>query len=148
MKKFIILLTIAFTLSSQAQETKTKVLKEFLSDIINFDGKVFNEAQPITSFKQLAQDNAAEIIKITHKNIKLALSEAKRFRHCLIIVENHTLIRIVDYEDCSPSNCWAACMPLSRAYIQKAGLLNEKNDYLNNVLGCPDTQKRMIYLFK
>jgi len=147
MKKFIILLTIAFTLSSQAQESKTTVLKEFLSDIINLDDKVFNEALPITSFKQLAQDNAAEIIKITHKNIKLALSEAKRFKHCLIIVENHTLIRIVDYEDCSPSNCWATCMPLSKAYIQKAGLLNEKNDYLKNVLGCPDSQKRMIYLF-
>jgi len=147
MKKFIILLTIAFTLSSQAQESKTTVLKEFLSDIINLDDKVFNEALPITSFKQLAQDNAAEIIKITHKNIKLALSEAKRFKHCLIIVENHTLIRIVDYEDCSPSNCWATCMPLSKAYIQKAGLLNEKKDYLKNVLGCPDSQKRMIYLF-
>ncbi len=147
MKKFIIILTMAFTLSSHAQNTKITMLKGFLSDIINFDGIEFDESQPIISINQIAKNNAAEIIKISHRNIKLALTEAKSFNHCLIIVEHHTLIRIVDYEDCSSSSNWETCMPLSRAYIQKYRVLNEKKDYLKNVIGRPDSQERTMYLF-
>lgn len=147
MKKFIIILLVACSLSSQAQNAKITVLKQFLSDLINFDGKAFNEEQPIISISQMAHNNAAEIIKITRENIKLALIEAKSFKHCLIISEHHTLIRIVDNEDCSPSYLWGTCMPLSRAYIQKNGVFDEKKDYLKNVIGRPDSQKRTMYLF-
>ena len=148
MKKFTILLIMACTLSSLAQNTKITVLEQFLSDVINFDGKAFNEEQPIISISELAQDNAAEIIEITQESMKLALIEAKSFKHCLIIVEHHTVTRIIDHEDCSPSGCWHACMPLSKAYIQKSGVLNEKKDYLKNLIGRHDSQKRTMYLFK
>ena len=148
MKKFTIVLIMACTLSSQAQNTKITILKQFLSDVINFDGKAFNEEQPIISMSELAQDNASEIIEITRENIKLALNEAKSFKHCLIIVEHHTITRIIDHEDCSPSGCWHACMPLSKAYIQRNGILEEKRDYLKNLIGRPDSQKRTMYLFK
>ena len=147
MKKFIIILSMACSLSSQAQNTKITVLKQFLSDLINFDGIAFNEDQPIINISQMAHEHAAEIIIITRENIKLALIEAKTFKHCLIIGEHHTLIRIIDNEDCSPSNLWGASMPLSRAYIQKKGVLDEKKDYLKNLIGRPDSQKRTMYLF-
>ncbi|MGZ2368923.1 hypothetical protein ACXR6G_03980 [Ancylomarina sp. YFZ004] len=147
MKKFIIILSMACSLSCQAQNTKITVLKEFLSDFINFDGKALNEAQPIISISQMAHENAAEIIKISRENIKLALVEAKSFKHCLIIGDHHTLIRIVDNEDCSLSNLWGVPMPLSRAYIQRDGVLNETKDYLKNLIGRPDSQKRTMYLF-
>ncbi|MCZ4693390.1 hypothetical protein DWB61_01625 [Ancylomarina euxinus] len=147
MKKFLIILIMACTLSSQAQNAKITVLKQFLSDLINFDSIAFNEEQPIISISQMAHDNAAEIIKITRENIKLALIEAKSFKHCLIICEHHTLIRIVDNEDCNLSNLWGTCMPLSRAYIQRKGALSEKKDYLKNLIGRPDSKKRTMYLF-
>jgi len=147
MKKFIIILIMACSLSSQAQNTKITVLKQFLSDLINFDGRVFNEEQPIISISSMAHEKAAEIIIITRENIKLALIEAKTFKHCLIIGEHHTLIRIIDNEDCSPSNLWRTSMPLSRAYIQKKGVLDEKKDYLNKLIGRPDSQIRTMYLF-
>jgi len=138
---------MACSLSSQAQNTKITVLKQFLSDLINFDGRVFNEEQPIISISSMAHEKAAEIIIITRENIKLALIEAKTFKHCLIIGEHHTLIRIIDNEDCSPSNLWRTSMPLSRAYIQKKGVLDEKKDYLNKLIGRPDSQIRTMYLF-
>jgi len=147
MKKFIIVLLMACTLSSQAQNTKITVLKQFLSDVINFNGKTFDEQQPIISIGQMAQANASEVIEITKENLKQALVEANSFKHCLIIVDHHTVIRVVDYKDCSPSGCWHACMPLSKAYVQKTGVLHEKKDYLKNLIGRPDSQKRTMYLF-
>ena len=147
MKKFIIILCLISSFSSQAQNTKITVLKQFLSDLINFDGRAINEDQPIISISPMAHENAAEIIIITRENMNLALIEAKTFKHCLIIGEHHTVIRIVDNEDCSPSNLWGTSMPLSRAYIQRKGVLVEKKDYLKNLIGRPDSQVRTMYLF-
>ena len=147
MKKFIIILSMVYSLSSQAQNTKITVLKEFISDIINFEGKTLNEDQPIISINSMARETAAEVIIITRENINLALIEAKTFKHCLIISNHHTLIRILNIEDCSPSNLWGTSMPLSRAYIQKNGTLHKKKDHLNNLIGRPDSQVRTMYLF-
>lgn len=148
MKKFIIILIMACTLSGHAQNTKVTVLKQFLSDIINFNGEVLNEQQPIISIGKMSKDHASEIIEITRESMKAALIEAKSFNHCLIIVNYHTIIRITDNEDCSPSGSWQTCMPLSKAYIQKAGMLYEKKGYMKNLIGRPDSQKRTMYLFK
>jgi hypothetical protein len=147
MKKYIILLSLTFSLSGQAQNTKITVLKEFISDIIDFGDKKINETQPIINISELAHVSAEETIEITYENIELALIEAKSFRHCLIIVEHHTVIRIIDNDDCNPSFSWKTCMPLSSAYIQRSGLLYEKKDYLKNLIGRPDSQIRTMYLF-
>jgi hypothetical protein len=38
-------------------------------------------------------------------------------------------------------------MPRAAGYVKKGDLVY-MNDYVNNVIGAPDAQKRMLYLFK
>ena len=63
-----------------------------------------------------------------------------------IIVANHTVIKITDFNDCKPSASWGTCMPMAEGYIKK-GVLQHEKDYCNNIIGLPDNQKRTLYLF-
>jgi len=36
---------------------------------------------------------------------------------------------------------------MGEGYVQKSGLTN-KNDYLNNIIGIPNSQERKVYFFK
>ena len=147
MKNLIIILLVACSLSSHAQNTKTAVLKQFISDIFTLDDSKLNQQQPIISINEIAQTKASKTFEIDRESISKALIEAKNYKHCLIIVDGHTLIRVVNFKDNSPSGAWHTAMPLSKAYIQKAGVLHEKKDYLKNLIGRPDSQVRMMYLF-
>ena len=48
--------------------------------------------------------------------------------------------------DCIQSGSWGACMPYAKGYIKKGSLI-EKEDYINNIIGIPDSQLRKVYLF-
>jgi len=147
MKKFIIILLVVSGLSSQAQNTKIIVLKQFLSDIIKVDAKVLNKQQPIISINEIAQAEAEKAITINRESIGSALLEAKNYKYCLISVDAHTLVRVVSFKDSSPSGAWRTAMPLCKGYIQRSGVLHEKKDYLKNLIGRPDSQVRTMYLF-
>lgn len=147
MKKFIIVLLVAFSLPSQAQNTKTAILEQFISDIITIDGESLDQQQPIITINEIAQAKADKAIEITRESIGRSLLEAKRFKHCLISIDGHTLIRVMNFKDNSPSGAWHTAMPFCKGYIQRSGLLYEKEDYLKNIIGRPDSQVRMMYLF-
>jgi len=147
MKKFIIILLIVSGLSSQAQNTKIIVLKQFLSDIIKVDAMKLNKQQPIISINQIAQEKAEKAITINRESIGSALLEAKNYKYCLISVDSHTLLRVISFKDNSPSGAWRTAMPLCKGYIQRSGVLHEKKDYLKNLIGRPDSQIRTMYLF-
>jgi len=147
MKRFIIILLVTCSLSSQAQNTKIAVLKQFLSDIIKIDGNQLNQQQPIISINNMAQAKADKTIEINRENISTALQEAQNYKYCLISVDAHTLVRVISFKDSSPSGAWHAAMPLCKGYIQRSGVLHEQKDYLKNLIGRPDSQIRMMYLF-
>lgn len=147
MKKFIFILLVACSLSSQAQNTKIAVLKQFISDVIKIDASKLNQQQPIISINEIAKAKAIKSFEINRENINQSLVEAKEYKHCLITVDGHTLIKVIDFKNSSPSGAWRTAMPMSKGYIQKAGVLHEKKGYLKNLIGRPDSQIRMMYLF-
>ena len=147
MKKFIIILFVLSGLASQAQNTKIIVLKQFLIDIIKLDGKALDKQQPIISINEIAKSKAEKSIDLNSESIGKALVEAKNYKHCLISVNGHTLVKVLSFKNTSPSGAWHAAMPLCKGYIQKSGVLHEKKDYLKNIIGRPDSQIRTMYLF-
>jgi len=147
MKKFIIILLVTCSLTSEAQNTKITVLKQFLSDIIKLDGKQLNKQQPIISINEIAQTEADKTIEINRESISTALQEAQNYKYCLISVDAHTLVKVISFKDSSPSGAWHAAMPMCKGYIQRSGVLHEQKDYLKNLIGRPDSQVRMMYLF-
>ncbi len=100
----------------------------------------------VKSFKALATNQASKSITITKNNIKETLEEAKKYRQAVIIVANHTVVKVLDYNNCKVSASWGACMPYVEGYIKK-GSLQPQKDYANNIIGLPDAQERVMYLY-
>lgn len=101
---------------------------------------------PIVAFSEAASNYAVKSAQLTTSNIASLLEEVASHKQAVIVVEDHTIIKIASTEDCKPSGSWGACMPLSEGYV-KRGSLVEKNDYANNIIGLPDDQERTIYFF-
>lgn len=148
MKKSIFILFMMFGLALNAQNTKLEVLKEFLKGTIQLDVGNVDLGQPISSINKLGANKADKVIDLSKENIAEVLAEAKNYSTCIITVGIHTIVKVTDFDDCSPSGAWGACMPMGKGYIQKAGVLNEVQDYLKNIIGRPGSQERKVFLFK
>ena len=148
MKKSLVLLFILIGFSLSAQNTKVEVLKEFLSGTVNLNEDAIDLGQPIITINEKAEQQADKTIELTKENIKETLELAKDYKTCIITVGVHTIVKITDFDDCSPSGAWRACMPMGKGYVQKAGVLNELNDYIKNIIGRPGSQERKVFLFK
>jgi len=117
----------------------------FLADIKTLEQD--KRANPIERFKVTAITKANKSIVLTKDNIKTALETAKQYKYAVIVVGKHTIVKITDHEKCKVSASWGACMPYVEGYVKKGELL-PKADYANNIIGLPDAQERILYLFK
>ncbi len=150
MKKLIlpiVLLCIIACNSKQggeSTEANPAVVNNFLADVESFED--IEDKTPITYFEEQAKQMATEVIDFSDDNIADVLETAKSYAHCVIIVEDHTIIKIEDIEDCKQSGSWGACMPIAKGYI-KRGDLDYQEDYINNIIGTPDSQTRTAFMF-
>ncbi|WP_336127492.1 hypothetical protein [Mesoflavibacter sp. CH_XMU1422-2] len=131
------------TTQNTEKDAETTTNLPFLIDIKSLEKDT--SANPIETFKTKATNLATEVIKLNKDNIKDALTKAKDFKNVVITVDNHTIVKL-DVNDCKPSGAWSACMPKAEGYIKK-GELAYQNDYANNIIGLPDDQERLLFLF-
>ncbi len=141
----LLLLTLCIGFTS-AQESKDETIKSFLSDIITLKAGDLSAYSPITSFNKIALEKAAKTIVITKENINSSINEAKNYKACVITVDAHTIVKITDFNKTIMSGSWGCRMPYGTGYIQK-GSLDLKEDYINNIIGTPGSQRRIMYLF-
>jgi len=141
---FTILILATSCSKTTEQESNNTPGIEFLENIKSLENK--DNKTPIITFRDFAISSADKSIKLTKKNITSALTKAKAYKHCVIIVGMHTIVKITDLNNCKQSGSWGACMPLAEGYIKKGGLKHQK-DYINNIIGLPDSQVRIMYLF-
>ena len=120
------------------------VVSNFLSEVKSLESDT--NINPIIAFKELADEISDTKMVISKKNIKKVLIKSKKYSNCVIITGNHTIVKIISFDNCQPSGSWKACMPLVEGYIKK-GKLNYKKDFMNNVIGTPDKQERVAYFF-
>ncbi len=131
------------TTNNNEKNTKPNTTLAFLVNVKNLEKDV--ATNPIEAFKKSATTEAKEVIYITSDNLKTSLNLAKKHDYAVITVEDHTIIKL-NLQDCKPSNAWDACMPKAEGYIKKGDLIYQ-NDYCNNIIGLPDNQERILYLF-
>ena len=131
------------TTQNTEKDAETTTNLPFLIDIKNLEKDT--SANPIEAFKTKATNLATKVVKLNKDNIKDALTKAKDFKNVVITVDNHTIIKL-NVNDCKPSGAWSACMPKAEGYIKK-GDLAYQNDYANNIIGLPDGQERLLFLF-
>lgn len=125
-------------------ETETALVKNFLNDVSSLEVEKKN---PIESFINGAESEATKIVTFTKNNAEDALKEAANYKHQVITVGNHTIVKINDLENCKASGSWGACMPYAKGFIKKGDLVAQE-DYINNIIGMPDDQERKLFLFE
>lgn len=147
MKKLnLILLMCLLCVSASKAQSKVETLTTFLDGIIKFDGAQVQEGTPIIDIKVLASEQADLVKDLTKATVAEVLETAKQYNFCVITVGDHTIARITDLEMSVQSGSWGVAMPMGEGYVQKNGLVN-KNDYLNNIIGIPNSQERKVYFF-
>ncbi len=150
MKNLLALLAIAFCFSNLiAQDaSKAETLKNFLKGTIDFNAADINQHEPLISLRKQAAAEADHAAELTKENIGTSIQEMKDYSNAIIIVGKHTIVKITDVDDCRQSGAWGACMPKATGYVQKQGQLISHDNYLNYIIGVPDSQERTLYLFK
>ncbi len=126
-------------------EADSARLQSVLQDVHSINN--WSEHNPVEVFLELANREAEESIAVSKATIGNALYKAKSYEYCAMVVDNHTLVTIADVEHCQNSGSWNECMPYAVGYIQKSGKLVAQRDYLNNIIGRPDMQQRVLFLF-
>lgn len=130
--------------TNKKTNVKSSIISSFLSDISSLEN---NENQnPIVSFQEAAENDASKSLVVSKDNMENVLSLAKDYNHCIITTEDHTIVKIDNTRDCKQSGSWGACMPFVTGYIKK-GTLVLQEDYMNNIIGLPDSKVRMAYFF-
>ncbi|TLX73675.1 hypothetical protein E9993_14550 [Labilibacter sediminis] len=144
---FSILFIVSFCAFATAQEAKDVTIQKFTKGILSFPEGELSRYTPISSFNKEALDNAAKSGNLTKENMAGYMAEAKNYKYCLITVGTHTIVKITDLNKTIMSGSWGCKLPYGEGYIQK-GSLNFKQDYINNIIGIPDSQRRMIFFFE
>ena len=153
MKKILIVLTAITVISCSSNETETTTnvengfIANFLNDISSLEDNIAKGKNPIADFIAEAKQTADKSDNLTKDNINELLAEAKNYSHCVITTGDHTIVKITDLENCKQSGSWGACIPFAEGYIKKGDLVKQA-DYMNNIIGKPDDQERIIFLFK
>lgn len=130
---------------SRAQ-TNTQKITELFNGVIDFSGAKINDSRPISNVNLLASHQADTMLFLTKENVASVMKEAKKYKNCVISVDRHTIVLVKSWSDCSKSGSWNYCMPFGTAYIQRAELVKVE-DYIKNIIGTPDTQRRTVFLF-
>ncbi|MCU4164517.1 hypothetical protein [Carboxylicivirga caseinilyticus] len=138
-----LMLLLAVSINAQ---TKVETLTEFLDGIIKFENATIQEGTPIADIKELAAAQADKMMDLNKETVAEVLETANDYHFCVITVGVHTIARITDLENCQQSGSWGQCMPMSEGFVQKNGL-TDKNEYLNNIIGIPNSQERKVYFF-
>ena len=152
MKKLILPLAVLFLFSCGSDESSesiapdpNEVVANFLKQVESFEA--IEETAPVTYFEELASEAADDIMDLTKDNINDVMETASGYSKSIIIVGDHTIVRVDNVADCKQSGSWGACMPMAIGYI-KRGELEYQEDYINNIIGRPDDQVRTVFMFK
>ncbi len=146
MKHVLLMLFLISALSVQGQ-SKVERVSDFLDGIINLEDATLNEHNPILTANSLAAKQADEVQELTETNIGEILEKGRQYSHCLISVEQHTLVLVTDWDDCKQSGSWDSCMPYGKGFIKREKL-NSQDDYINHIIGTPDAKRRTAFFFE
>lgn len=106
-----------------------------------------NENTCIADLIESAKVSADKEMSISKENIQEFYDEIDKGSKGVIVVGNHTVVLIDAVSDCKQSGSWGVCMPMGKGYI-KRGELEKHEDYINNIIGTPDSQVRLGFIFK
>ena len=104
-------------INPERDKVQDNIVSRFLSDVKSL--KIDTNTNPIVAFKELAEEMAKDKMVISKRNIKKVLIKSKEYSNCVIVTGNHTIVKIISFENCQQSGSWKACMPSVEGFIKK-----------------------------
>ena len=151
MKNFILALGLLVLMGcddstnrDQKSSSNELLVTNFLKDTSTLERANFD--QPLEEFITYASEMAQEAVVLDVNSMSGFIEKGSSFKYAVIVVENHTIVKIEDFTNCKTSSSWATCMTFGEGYVKKGNLVFQK-EYINNIIGRPDRQKRMGFLF-
>lgn len=150
MKYIAALLTLTIVIgcssdNSQGKAGKPNMITKFMEDTKSLEKE--DPKKVMVHFREMAEALATKKQDINQSTIAGVLTDAHDYSSCIIMVEDHTIVKLTDLENCTDSGSWGVCMPYGEGYI-KRGKLAFKKDHINNIIGRPDDQDRTAYFFE
>ena len=149
MKKIVLIVFAALgfaTCTSEEKNTGNPEMTPIVLDFLENPVSIATVTNPIESFVAGADILAVESYNLEEGNAKLMMTKVAEFKAAVVVVDNHTIALVTNNEECRTSLTWGTCMYYSRGYIKKGEMIYTE-DFLNNMIGKPDDQKRTIYFF-
>lgn len=91
-------------LNPDGEKKQDNIVSKFLRDVKSIESDT--NTNPIVAFKELAEEITEDKIILTKKNIKKVLIKSKEFSNCVIITGNHTIVKIISFDNCQQSGSW------------------------------------------
>ncbi len=129
-----------------AQESNADIVRSFLNNIPAAATANISTKTPVASLQDFITKNSVKAIILEKGNMQEALNSGKQFTSGIIVVGEHTFVKITDFTKCTVSASWSACVPFGEGIIKKGQLIHTSGP-INNIIGRPDTQGRTLYLF-
>lgn len=142
----IILLFVVLGFTAKAQ-TNAETLQSFLSDVISFEETTLDSNRPMPKIRQMASVQSDTLFVLSKDNASEVFANTSDYKHCLVFTGSHTIVKVTDFNKRIASGSWQCKMPFGVGYIQR-GDMTTKEDYINNIIGVPDAQKRVVFFFK
>lgn len=130
--------------TTQTAEEKNEIYDAFVNDLEALEDF---EGNPVPEFKVYADKNAALKEELHKSNAAEAFEKAKQYKNVFIVLDDHTVAKIVDHEQTQASGSWGIELPMAEGYIRNGGKINYENNYINYIVGTPDHGNQTIYYF-
>lgn len=144
--KLTVLVLLASTQYINAQTNAERVCNLF-SSVLDFSEAKLNDERPIANLNQLAAKQADTLFIFNKNNASSIFNLAKKYEYAIISVERHTVVLVDSWSNSTKSGYWGFRMPHGTGFIQKNNLMTKEEDYVNNIIGVPNGQRRTIFLF-
>lgn len=147
--KLLTIICIVFTfIFVNAQSDISSQIKNLVATTMKIDKSKISKFSPIQSINELAKETADTLIFITRDNMNDAMKTAKKYKNAFITVEDHTILKIIDYDNAIISGSWATKMPYGKGYVKKSMQVTFREDHINYIIGLPDNQIRRLFLYR
>ncbi len=143
---FLLVLSLIGIIGINAQTTSSDEVIELFNDVLDFSDANINKTRPVSSIIKTAARQADTIYFLTKDNVSSVMSQAKKYKHCIIAVETHTVVLVNSWSKVSKSGTWNYYLPYGVGCIQRNELI-KKEDYIKNLIGTPDFQRRSVFLY-
>lgn len=140
---FVALISACSSSNSESNPSNDSIALNFVNNIESLN----SVKDPIKSFIASANIASSKTSALNKENAGSVFEELSNYKSFVVVVEDHTVVLVTNVQDCKQSGSWGACMPKGNGYIKKGELVYQE-DYINNIIGRPDSQKRTVYFFE